>query len=156
MVIDVKQYEEFPARAFVKAADGEIVPDFDFIISIKEVTGDFTLQKSGEEYFCKGEFESDVVVECARCLRHFNATLTNMTDFIISPKGYHDDDDAIDDEDYVYLDPSGRMADVKPLARQSMILALDMSPLCTEDCKGLCPKCHANLNDGPCTCQETE
>jgi uncharacterized protein len=23
---------------------------------------------------------------------------------------------------------------------------------CRPDCKGLCPRCGANLNDGPCTC----
>jgi uncharacterized protein len=156
MVIDVRHYEEFPARAFIKAADGEIAADFDFIVSINEVTCNLLMHKSGEEYFCKGEFESDVMMECARCLRQFRANLKNVADFTICPEGLHDDDNAIDDEDYVYLDNNGHTADMRNIARQSIILAMDISPLCTEDCKGLCLTCKANLNDGPCKCQQVE
>ena len=29
-------------------------------------------------------------------------------------------------------------------------------PLCDEECKGLCPTCGANLNDGPCGCAPAE
>jgi uncharacterized protein len=29
-----------------------------------------------------------------------------------------------------------------------------MKKLCSEDCKGLCPSCGKNLNDGPCNCAE--
>ena len=28
----------------------------------------------------------------------------------------------------------------------------EMKVLCREDCKGLCPKCGRNLNEGPCGC----
>ena len=30
---------------------------------------------------------------------------------------------------------------------------MDTKTLCSEDCKGLCPRCGANLNDGPCGCK---
>ena len=33
---------------------------------------------------------------------------------------------------------------------------LPMKVLCKEDCKGICPKCGANLNDGPCSCGTEE
>jgi uncharacterized protein len=38
------------------------------------------------------------------------------------------------------------------LVRESLLLALPMHPLCREDCKGLCPQCGRNLNNGPCGC----
>ena len=28
--------------------------------------------------------------------------------------------------------------------------------MCSQDCKGLCPHCGKNLNDGPCDCVEEE
>ena len=31
-----------------------------------------------------------------------------------------------------------------------------MAVLCREDCKGLCPKCGANLNRGECGCSRRE
>jgi len=39
--------------------------------------------------------------------------------------------------------------------REELALAVDVYPLCREDCRGLCPRCGADLNQGPCPCQET-
>lgn len=154
MLIDVRQYEEFPAHVSLAAAEGEVMPEFDEVVAVHSVTAEVTLHKSGEEYFCKAEFASGVTLECARCLRHFDATLSNTSDFIICQKGQHDEENAVDSEDYVYFGKDGHTADVRSIARQSIVLAIDMSPLCREDCKGLCPNCKANLNDGPCDCEE--
>ena len=43
--------------------------------------------------------------------------------------------------------------DLDKVAVTDMILALPMKHLCREDCKGLCPVCGKNLNDGPCGCK---
>ena len=34
-----------------------------------------------------------------------------------------------------------------------VVLDLDERLLCREDCKGLCDKCGADLNEGPCSCK---
>ena len=39
-----------------------------------------------------------------------------------------------------------------PLVYEEAILALPTRPLCAEDCRGLCPRCGANLNQGACGC----
>ena len=36
---------------------------------------------------------------------------------------------------------------------EQIVLAQPMKHLCSENCKGLCPRCGANLNDGPCDCK---
>ena len=46
------------------------------------------------------------------------------------------------------------MVDVGDLARTAFILDMDTKPLCSEDCKGLCPRCGADLNLGPCACKK--
>jgi uncharacterized protein len=38
------------------------------------------------------------------------------------------------------------------LVREYLLVALPMQPLCRDDCKGLCPHCGSNLNNGACTC----
>ena len=43
--------------------------------------------------------------------------------------------------------------DLEPLARDAVMLELPLAPLCHEGCKGLCPSCGANLNEGSCACQ---
>ena len=43
--------------------------------------------------------------------------------------------------------------DAGNLARTAFILGMDTKTLCSEDCKGLCPRCGADLNLGPCSCK---
>ena len=42
--------------------------------------------------------------------------------------------------------------DLEPLAREALTLDLPLAPLCAEDCRGLCPTCGADLNQGDCGC----
>lgn len=42
--------------------------------------------------------------------------------------------------------------DLSDLARAAFILGMDTKTLCSEDCKGLCSRCGADLNLGPCSC----
>ena len=35
-----------------------------------------------------------------------------------------------------------------------LILSMPMKELCSEDCRGLCPRCGKDLNDGECGCAE--
>jgi len=42
--------------------------------------------------------------------------------------------------------------DLEPLAREALTLALPLAPLCSEGCRGLCPACGADLNEGDCGC----
>jgi uncharacterized metal-binding protein YceD (DUF177 family) len=44
--------------------------------------------------------------------------------------------------------------DLAPLLRAEAIIADARGVLCRPDCKGLCPTCGANLNYGPCDCQD--
>ena len=48
----------------------------------------------------------------------------------------------------------GDSADLDDIVRTVFVLNLDSKLLCKEDCKGLCPRCGKNLNDGKCTCEK--
>jgi uncharacterized protein len=39
--------------------------------------------------------------------------------------------------------------------REEIILDYEVKPLCNPNCKGLCPKCGKNLNEGGCSCGST-
>lgn len=47
------------------------------------------------------------------------------------------------------------MIDMDPDIREEIILDYPIKPLCKPSCKGLCPKCGKNLNEGGCTCGST-
>jgi uncharacterized protein len=44
--------------------------------------------------------------------------------------------------------------DLTEAIKQYALLAIPMKPLCRQDCRGLCPNCGHNLNEGPCDCRE--
>ena len=55
-------------------------------------------------------------------------------------------------EEVRILPPEARTIDVLQDAVDALLLAVPVKILCKEDCKGLCPNCGKNLNDGPCSC----
>lgn len=46
--------------------------------------------------------------------------------------------------------------DVTGMLWEEFVLAMPVKPLCSEECKGLCPSCGKDLNTGPCACGESE
>lgn len=46
--------------------------------------------------------------------------------------------------------------DLELLAREALVLDLPLAPLCRQDCRGLCPTCGADLNQGDCDCPAVE
>lgn len=45
--------------------------------------------------------------------------------------------------------------DFGPDIREEIILDYPLKPLCKPNCKGFCPKCGKNLNEGGCNCGST-
>ncbi len=60
------------------------------------------------------------------------------------------DPGTVDEESY-----EGKEIDLKPAVREQILLQIPGSPLCREDCKGLCPRCGKDLNEGDCGCDRT-
>ncbi len=108
------------------------------------------LDKSARQIFLRAEIQTSGQFECDRCLDEFqlplNAALTvvYLYDKDEAAK-YAEEDIQILTPDTVYIDPT---EDV----RQVIILSVPLKLLCREECKGLCPRCGANLNHATCTC----
>lgn len=55
-----------------------------------------------------------------------------------------------------YIETPDYNLDLDELVTSDILLELPSKHLCSEDCKGLCPKCGANLNKGGCSCDLQE
>lgn len=53
------------------------------------------------------------------------------------------------------VDNSNPVIDLNTDIREEIILDYPLKPLCSPRCKGLCPKCGKNLNEGGCSCGTT-
>ena len=48
----------------------------------------------------------------------------------------------------------GEHLDTEPLVAEQILLEVPMKPLCSPDCRGLCPRCGADRNVTPNCCEE--
>ena len=150
MILELKKFESFPVHIVLNEDTTCEITEVDSISSLDKTMLELDIQKSADEYYCQGALTADVTLECARCLKHFKETLMNGTDFIAGP-AKPESQKEIDDEDHVYYDHELR-ADLWEIIRQTVILAVSLKPLCSEDCRGLCPQCGTNLNQKKCKC----
>ncbi|MBO2529454.1 MAG: metal-binding protein [Thermobifida sp.] len=114
---------------------------------------DLRLEAVMEGVLVTGEARTRYAAECARCLDPLSRELE--VDFQELFRYPLDDDhplvDEVDvgdeDEDY-YLEDD--LLDLEPVIRDAVVLALPQSPLCRDDCPGLCVECGVKLADvGP-------
>lgn len=97
-----------------------------------------------------GTLETEIETLCTRCLSPLKLPVTlTLEDTIGLPNA------EVTSERPVRVSEDG-WADLTPLIREYAWLALPLNPLCSEDCKGLCPDCGGNRNLGECMCEETE
>jgi uncharacterized protein len=85
--------------------------------------------------------------ECARCLEPFtSATQVRFQELFALESEDATDSDQADAAESYRLDGSGQL-DLEPALRDAVVLELPLSPLCEDDCKGLCPECGVRLAD---------
>ncbi len=158
MKLFLRDFETFPAQTCLEAGPGQIRVDYDGVCDVHKVTADVNIQQTGDEFFCQADIRADVVLECARCLEHFETELSGRSDFIICAEATYAARraEAADDEDYVFYSGESYEADISDIVRQAIILAVPMMPVCSEDCKGLCPICKVNRNEQECDCKNDE
>lgn len=104
-----------------------------------------------ERYYFSGRFAGEVGSECRRCLTDVTQAVAAESHLIFAEAGLDDADDA---SDVFLIDPGARSLDLRQAIREEWLLAAPAFLLCRDDCKGLCPRCGADLNDGPCECPQ--
>jgi uncharacterized protein len=114
---------------------------------------DLRFEAVTEGVLVTGSATAPVAGECARCLTPLASTVTaSFTELYLYQHDRHDKHERFDEgdeqEEALYLD--GDLLDLEPVLRDAVVLALPMSPLCREDCPGLCVECGVPLADaGP-------
>jgi DUF177 domain-containing protein len=111
------------------------------------VTGRLSAAGEGRFYW-HGRIEGDIVLPCRRCLANAVEHVTDDMHLIYAESG----DKETDDPDVYRLDERARELDLRPALREQWLLVVPGFALCREECLGLCPRCGADLNEGPCDC----
>ena len=149
--VDLRELRRGPV-----AVSGEVEPNDELfegldVALLGPVTVGGNLEPAGHGgYYWRGQFEGRVRLVCRRCLAEFEAEVDRPVSVLFSADPDLQDDPSV----YPLADPLTHI-DVRPALREELALAMDVYPVCREDCRGLCPRCGADLNQGPCPCQET-
>lgn len=97
-----------------------------------------------------GSMAVRVAETCSRCLTVVERDREIPLDFRFEP-GL----DPWDEGPGLYaLDANQDELDAGPALREELLLALPDYPLCRPECRGLCPQCGTDLNEGDCNCVE--
>lgn len=115
------------------------IPNVKLSAPIK-ITGNVTL--TGEHScYIDGEVDFSVDGECTRCLKQTtNRYVVEFSEMADSQAedGYPVKNDTVD---------------LTKIVDDVVLMNVPLSFLCSEDCKGICLNCGANLNDGECKCK---
>ncbi len=139
MKIDLKQIAEGEKVILTVSEDPKALD-----IEVPGIAASEPIEISAEAIRLKETFDIDVnlsskvTIECGLCLTRTQISIAKnfRLDYQISK---HD-----------------TAVDITEDIRQEFMLAYPLKPLCKADCKGLCPACGKNLNEGQCNCKIQE
>ncbi|HSC58599.1 MAG TPA: DUF177 domain-containing protein [Gemmatimonadales bacterium] len=146
--VDLRDLQKGPVDTVDRVPpDDELFAGLDLGLATPlEVEG--RLQATGEgDVFWTGRLVGTVQGHCRRCLA--DVTFPVATDVSAY---FSADAEAADDPEVYVLAPRATQVDLRPVVREEVVLAVPPFLLCRDDCAGLCPKCGADLNQGPCGC----
>ena len=144
-----------PARHEVWVPPTEIDLALEEAQFVGEIHGYLQLSRRAEDVYVKGSFSASIEVECRCCIEPFATNVSSDIEVQFYPADVATSSDPwqADTGERYYL---GDTIDLSEEVRQSLILEIPNWPLCSEECKGLCPQCGENLNIVDCGCQFSE
>ncbi|MDP2690016.1 MAG: DUF177 domain-containing protein [Deltaproteobacteria bacterium] len=138
-------------RELTEAAGGKLVFSF-----VNPVSAHLDFHKAKADVAVTGEINATVRLECSRCLKEFEHAMDiPFSDFFVR-HGAEQREKELRPEDMEINFLEGPDIDTSEMILAQLALEDPMQPLCSPDCKGLCPVCGADLNKGPCGCEKAE
>ena len=106
-----------------------------------DVELDLTLQSVSEGVLVSGTATVELHGQCARCL----TDIEDEQSFDVQELFFYPGREMEEDESLIV----DELIDLEEALRDAVVLELPFTPLCEDDCLGLCPECGADLNDDP-------
>jgi uncharacterized protein len=131
--------------------------DLDQVTPLRAAGSAELLAHSGGEIRVQGQYTVEMGAQCDRCLGRASFPLTASFDLFYRPMA------AIAREEEVEIDEGeteigfyeGGGMQLEDILLEQVLLALPMQRVCAETCKGICPVCGRNRNEGECGCSVT-
>lgn len=133
------------------------VADFSLDISgqkttFRELTVDGEAINTGEGIYVQGKITGKADLICSLCLKNFSLHLQTA----FAENFYREGEDLPGDIEDPVRTYCGDQIDLSGNIREALQLVLPMKPVCSSDCRGLCPHCGCDRNIRQCSCKNEE
>lgn len=108
------------------------------------------LTNTGSGVVAMGDIAGEVRATCSRCLCDFPLLIRGEVEAFYVEDRYRDE---IPEESDAERIAANCMIDLAPALMSAITVEVPFAPLHDVECKGLCPTCGADLNEGPCSCE---
>lgn len=121
---------------------------------VAPVTLAFDIHKDKQHFQLVGQVRTTLELHCSRCLEPFEWPVEASFDLRYQPHAENsgEGEREIEEDDLTTAFYEHDTIDLGQLMQEQFYLSLPMKPLCSANCKGLCPVCGTNLNRGTCEC----
>jgi uncharacterized protein len=119
-----------------------------------ELRTSLRLDRQQRDVYVHGGLEGAITLLCSRCMAPARVLVSSEIAVLYVPHGREagEIDESPDAPDVFTYDDE--VVDLEEMLREETLLALPMAPLCDEACKGLCPTCGKDWNQGTCECSQ--
>lgn len=139
--------------------DEKPIEDMEGVKGVEPIKGEAVFTNTGSTIVVRGNFNTTVELECARCLSCFLMKIDLPIEEELPIAG-NTEWEAGEDEEELGLPEEEKepifennIFNLEEVLRQYILVAVPIKPLCSEECKGLCPQCGKNLAEGLCECK---
>jgi uncharacterized protein len=108
------------------------------------------VENTGRMFIGRGNVRTRLQLPCSRCLRDFSCSVDDEIEIAMLESSH--DHHVSADEEMLFLD-DGKV-DISSRIEETIFMAVPISPLCREECQGLCPICGQDKNTSGCFCEK--
>ncbi|HOK52985.1 MAG TPA: DUF177 domain-containing protein [Armatimonadota bacterium] len=120
----------------------------------KPIVGSINFTNTGNLIVARGKLETEIELECSRCLEKLtipvNVKIDEQLPIPVFQTAFVEQEDVDEEEEEPLF--RDNVFDLSEYIRQVVLVEVPIQPLCSDTCKGLCPTCGTNLNQGLCNC----
>lgn len=137
--------------ASINFSEGIEFADFSLEVEVLRAKLNGKITCSGGVLVLEANLDAKIKTACARCLKELEIPVSVDFSETLVQSGQEEGKDL--DSVIVF---EGTEVDVGEIAENNLLLNISSKYLCSEDCRGLCPKCGKDLNEGDCNCDFDE
>lgn len=134
----------------------EIINSHNEKIKVNSISGKYKVYRIDEsDFHLKINFNAEFTLPCSSCTEDFTFRLEdNFSTIYTNKEDYTEGEVTLKDADLDMKFFNEDILDLESEITNNILLLLPISPVCSENCKGLCSNCGTNLNTGNCDCNE--